>query len=355
MMSQQQIPDISVAVTTYNRPEFLSSCVQSILDQSVSDFEILIGNDYTDTPVTKETLGLIDSRIVIFNHASTLGEVNNINFLLKASRGKYFTCVADDDCLFPTFLEATIKAMTDITGPSVVFTNYHMGPTFPDDTSPLSPTVKPRVDTKLLIDYVTRQIPLQGTVGLFKREFLLALGGVPKLSGFSPYSDVFLALKCALNNSAAYLPVQLYFFRTHANSISFTSTDSDAYLAAQKTVIATLLPVITKERTRKEAHGIVVALLKWFANDYRRVLIRSGLDKLKGRGSLLMPHMFRSIAPAALMGNPFLIFTIFLFDIRRLVRWIANDLRAHVLPTILSRPKNPSTKTPAILPRWLCK
>ena len=354
-MTQRTAPEVSIALTTYNRPKFLNSCIRSILGQSFSNFEILIGNDYTDVPVTPETLGLTDDRITIFNHTSSLGEINNINFLLNSSRGRYFTCIADDDCLFPDFLKTTIRAMNDTSNPSVVFTDYFHGTTFPDTMPLSSPKPELRIGGTLFTDYVTRQIGLIGVGGLFKREFLIALGGVPDLGHCSPYSDVFLALKCSLTNSLAYVPERLYFLRTHKGSISFSSTDSDVYLTAQKTLIADFLPMIEKEKSRKETREVLVHLINWFASDYRRVLRRSGLNKLKGRGALMIPHMFRAIAHRRLMQSPLLMFKAAAIDLRHLKFWIKADLSAQVVPKLLSRPKNPMTKGPMILPRWLCK
>ena len=348
-------PDVSIALTTYNRPELLRSCVKSILDQSFSNFEILIGNDYVDAPVTSETLGLVDARIVIFNHTSSLGEINNINFLLRSSRGRYFTCIADDDCLFPGFLETTRSTMNDISNPSVVFTNYSSGPTFPGTVLLSSSKLESCMGQGILTSYVTRQIHLIGTGGLFKRDFLIALGGVPHLGGFSPYSDVFLAMKCSILDRVAYVPEPLYFFRQHDNSISFMSTDAAAYLTAQKTMIAGLLPMIKKSLTSIEQLEILTALITWFASDYRRVLLRSERDKLQGRGVLLIPHMFRNMSPGALIANPLLIFNIASIDIRHLIRWVEMDLSAQVLPKLRRRPKDPATNQPYILPRWLCK
>jgi len=333
----------------------LRECVRSILAQSFQDFELLIGNDDPSKVLDKAELGFSDEKIKIYNHKNNIGEIANLNFLLAQGRGRYFTWLGDDDCLFPDFLESTIRAMNDACNPSVVFTDYFHGPTFPDTMPLSSPKLELRIGGTIFTDYVARQLHLIGTGGLFKREFLIALGGVQDLGGISPYCDVLLALQCSLSNTVAYVPERLYFLREHANSKSFSSTDSDVYLTAQKIVISNLLPVIIKKRTRKETRETLVTLVKWFANDYRHVLIRSGRDKLKGRGTLIIPHMFRAIAHKRLMQNPLLIFKAAAIDIRHLLGWVKSDLSHLVVPKIFGHPKDPAARTPMILPRWLCK
>ena len=66
------LPDIKITIgmTTYNRPEFLRQAVQSVLQQSYKNFELIISNDFIERAVILEDLGIEDdSRIKIINQA----------------------------------------------------------------------------------------------------------------------------------------------------------------------------------------------------------------------------------------------------------------------------------------------
>ena len=80
---------VSIGVTTYDRLEMLGETVSSILAQTHKNLEILIGNDNPERNLTMSDLGLgYDPRVIIVNHSKNLGEINNLNWLLKNSSGR---------------------------------------------------------------------------------------------------------------------------------------------------------------------------------------------------------------------------------------------------------------------------
>lgn len=80
-------PFFTIAITTYNRVDFLRETLKNLVNQPFFDFEIIIGNDYIPEPITSEIIGIYDSRIKIINHKVNLGELENMNSLLLASKG----------------------------------------------------------------------------------------------------------------------------------------------------------------------------------------------------------------------------------------------------------------------------
>ena len=63
------MPNVTIGVITYNRPEMLREAVISIINQTYDNFELFIGNDYIETPVTFDTLGIDgDPRVKILNN-----------------------------------------------------------------------------------------------------------------------------------------------------------------------------------------------------------------------------------------------------------------------------------------------
>ena len=117
---------ISIGVTTYNRNNLLKRAIRSILNQSYRNFEILIGNDYVKKKINKKILGTSDPRIKIFNYKKNLGEVENMNYLLKKSKSKWFTWLADDDFLNKNFLKDLYNSLNLHKNKKVVavYSNY---------------------------------------------------------------------------------------------------------------------------------------------------------------------------------------------------------------------------------------
>ena len=127
-------PFFSIGVTTYNRPEMLKQTLMSIRAQTFADFEVIVGNDYAQEPLSAEFLGITDSRIRFINHPQNLGEAGNMNTLLNMSRGRYFTWQCDDDLYAPNFLGEVHSALVEFNYPTCVFTAYEFiyGNSFPE-------------------------------------------------------------------------------------------------------------------------------------------------------------------------------------------------------------------------------
>ena len=79
----QVSPFITIGITTYNRKQMLLDCINSILSQSFSDFEVLIGNDYVQEPLSLRELGVVDPRVRLVNHSANLGECDTCVHLFK--------------------------------------------------------------------------------------------------------------------------------------------------------------------------------------------------------------------------------------------------------------------------------
>ena len=80
------MPQISIGITTFKRPEKLINCIRSIFNQTYQDYEIIIGNDDPNQKITSKTNDLFsNSKIRIINNEKNLGERDNMNnlFFLK--------------------------------------------------------------------------------------------------------------------------------------------------------------------------------------------------------------------------------------------------------------------------------
>lgn len=93
-------PLFSVIVPAYNAAAFLEQCVESILDQTFPDFELLLINDGSGdaTPSMCDAYALRDGRIHVF-HQENRGHTGARNTGLRKSRGQYVLFVDSDDWL----------------------------------------------------------------------------------------------------------------------------------------------------------------------------------------------------------------------------------------------------------------
>lgn len=305
-------PFFTIGVTVYDRKEFLHECLTSVLQQTFKDFEIIVANDYTGEKLSPEMFGINDPRVRFVNNPQNLGEVKNMNSLMNMSRGRYFTWLADDDIYLPDFLKTVHTAMEEYDFPPCVFTSYMQGSALPPQTDISKPKIQVLPGRDFLRRYLSRELKVSGTLGVFDRQYIRQLGGIEQLgNGFSPYTDNLLAIKAGLQKKVVYIDAPLIFFRTHGQSISCVSPDVDIYSSAQKDLLSKSIEVFASEGLSDDFHSNLFLLLKWCLPNYCTVMRRSGslqlgkliryilflmsyLKKLKGHRREMMVIILRS-------------------------------------------------------------
>ena len=106
-------PKISIGIPVYNGEKFIHKCIESVLQQTNRNFEIIISdNASTDsTPeICKEFLNK-DNRITFVRQNKNMGRLWNFHFLVKKAVGEYFVWVPVDTFLLPEFLERNIAVL----------------------------------------------------------------------------------------------------------------------------------------------------------------------------------------------------------------------------------------------------
>jgi glycosyltransferase involved in cell wall biosynthesis len=95
---------ITVLMPVYNGEKYIAEAVQSVLDQSFADFELLIVNDGSTDNTEKVIRSFTDKRIVLLNRPNG-GVSAALNTGLSAAKGKYIARFDADDVCYPQRLE----------------------------------------------------------------------------------------------------------------------------------------------------------------------------------------------------------------------------------------------------------
>lgn len=101
---------LSILICSYNAERFIESTVNSILNQTYRNFELLV-LDNASTDKTVEVLEKIqkkDKRLVVFAHKTNLGAYPGLNYLLDRAKGTYIAINDHDDIWHPDKLEKQI-------------------------------------------------------------------------------------------------------------------------------------------------------------------------------------------------------------------------------------------------------
>jgi glycosyltransferase involved in cell wall biosynthesis len=118
-------PFVSIVIPTYNRARLLRRAVQSILNQTYQNFEIIIVDDCSNDNTENVVKSFPDERIRYIRHEKNKGAVVARNGGIKAARGEYIAFQDSDDEWLPEKLEKQMKAFEN--GPpnlGVVYTSF---------------------------------------------------------------------------------------------------------------------------------------------------------------------------------------------------------------------------------------
>lgn len=98
-------PLVSILMPVFNGMPYLPEAVESILGQTLSDFEFIIVNDGSSDDSLDYLNSINDSRVVLFNNRVNVGLSESLNIGLSKSRGKYIARIDQDDIAVPERIE----------------------------------------------------------------------------------------------------------------------------------------------------------------------------------------------------------------------------------------------------------
>ncbi len=122
MLDSTLLPEVSVIIATYNEPrEIIQQSVQSILDQTFTNLEVLILDDSTSA----ETRSILDSfssdpRVQLIRGETRMGFVHSLNIGLRQAKGRFIARMDGDDISLPDRIAKQVEYLDSHPAISVV-------------------------------------------------------------------------------------------------------------------------------------------------------------------------------------------------------------------------------------------
>ena len=114
---------VSIIMPSYNTAPYISSSIQSVINQTYNNWELIIVDDCS-TDNTEDVLSEIkDERIRFFKNEKNSGAAVSRNKALREAKGQWVAFLDSDDLWMPDKLEKQIRFMMD-NGYSFSYTNY---------------------------------------------------------------------------------------------------------------------------------------------------------------------------------------------------------------------------------------
>lgn len=104
-------PLVSVNMPCYNCSKYIKQSIDSILNQTYTNFELIIIDDGSTDNSVEVIKEFSDKRIKLFENITNQGIVYSRNRAVENSKGKYIAILDSDDIAYPTRIEKQLNFM----------------------------------------------------------------------------------------------------------------------------------------------------------------------------------------------------------------------------------------------------
>lgn len=225
-------PEVTIVITTHNRPHTVPRAMETALVQSGVDLEVVIVDDASVPPLELET---DDPRVRFVRVEKSRGVSAARNVGLANARGRWITFLDDDDELLPSMVEVSLRAASQSSLPSPVA--VLSGIEILDSSGRTEKVRLPMSLTKGKHYFLEESVPGRGfTVGntlLIPRRLLQGLGGFDEELMSSVHSELLLRINAVCSIEG--VPEVTYRIKRHTGANVHGNVRARA-LAMERTV-----------------------------------------------------------------------------------------------------------------------
>jgi hypothetical protein len=217
---------VAVGIPTYNRSALLRRAIESVLNQTYDDFQLIVSDNASTDDTAELVASFDDSRIVYSRSTENIGMTANFNRAIHLADADYVALLYDDDLFYPGFLEATIGVLAGHPSVGVVHTGFDII----DRDGEVIEHAKMLVKTSGLVEvesgasFIERSMRQDWMIcspsALFRAEALHSVGCFPVEE--EPLPDVPMLRRISLRWNIACVSKPLVAFRIHGDTASAT-------------------------------------------------------------------------------------------------------------------------------------
>jgi len=209
---------ISIIIPTYNQTKFLSYSINSVLNQTFTNWELLIVDNFSSDETTNILASYSDPRIKVFqiNNGGIIAKSRN--FAINAAEGAWIAFLDSDDYWFPNKLELVSKHCN--LNYDLIY--HHMKVVIDTDRIINSELIKSRKLKKpILKDLILNGNPIATSSVVVRKKRLTEvnfMSEAPQLIGIEDY-NTWLRIS-NITEAFKLVPVELGVYRKHDNNNS---------------------------------------------------------------------------------------------------------------------------------------
>ena len=200
---------VSIIMPSYNSEKFIKASIESVLNQTYANWELLIVDDCSTDKTVEIVHSFKDERIKFFTNEKNSGAAISRNKSLREAKGKWIAFLDSDDVWLPTKLEEQLKFMVD-NSYAFTFTDYQIS---------MNGVFEKCIRTapnKITFRKLKKYCYFSTITVIYDREKI----GLIQIGGIRKNNDYAMWLKALKNTNAYRFPRTLSLYIKHGNSIS---------------------------------------------------------------------------------------------------------------------------------------
>jgi len=220
-------PQVSVIMPVYNEEKYVSFALESILNQTFGDFElIIIDGGSTDKSVNKiKSFG--DSRVKLIQTDHSSGIAKDLNIGFDRARGRYIARMDADDIAHPKRLQAQVDFLNSNPDKLVVGSSMYLIDTNNRIISKKDVEKHPKLDTKSILH---RGVPTPHPSVMMRRHAIDRVGGYRPIFKKAQDLDFWLRLSEVSHADSMYnMPNRYLYYRIDGGQLLNQTSDNSVF------------------------------------------------------------------------------------------------------------------------------
>jgi glycosyltransferase involved in cell wall biosynthesis len=203
------MPKVSVLLPVYNCEKYISETIQSLLNQTFEDFEILVIDDCSKDSTIEIVESFDDKRIQLFKKEKNTGYTNSLNYAISIAKGEYIARMDGDDICMPNRFEKQVEFLDANTNIILCGSAIQI---IGQNTILRHPSSHDEIKVKLCFGNAFYHPSVMGRISVFKENAYY--------SQFEPAEDYNLWTRLVFKGELANLEEVLLLYRVHNEQIS---------------------------------------------------------------------------------------------------------------------------------------
>jgi len=217
---------LTVIIPAYNHEQYVAAAINSVLSQDYDHIELIVIDDVSsDATFAVANSFSSDARVTVLRNDLNMGPSKTLNKGIQLAKGEFIAILASDDMFAPAALKVRTEVMTRNATTKLMFSDFvGMSENGALETSRPVKRDKELLSLNpqdILTDLYIRSSPLFVQSGLFRTDFLRAIGGFDESLLADDWALCIRAFRQITSRAEyEYLDSATFYYRSHQTNIN---------------------------------------------------------------------------------------------------------------------------------------